>query len=115
MLLAAARVPQLVVGEVALAAGWRNRLAPSRGHPCPPGLGRFSLKVRRGFIQPTRRARIAHEVKQPAHDPEAITLAQAESRCLSGEAVREHVGVVVGSPYGVRHDLGDSFGILVIV
>jgi hypothetical protein len=71
--------------------------------------------MRPGFIQPASRARIAHEVKQPAHNPEAIIAAQAEPECLSGETMGERGGVVVVSPYGVHHDMGDSFGILVLV
>lgn len=79
-------------GNVELAG--QDETACSTGRPLPAGPGEFSLKVRPGFIQPPRRARIAHEVKQPLHDPQAVTAAQAEPRCLSGEAVGEHAGVI---------------------
>jgi hypothetical protein len=71
--------------------------------------------VRPGFTQPARRARIADEVKQPSLNPEAITAVKAEPRCLSGKAVRGHSGLLVVSAYGVRHDMADCLGILVIV
>lgn len=66
------------------------------------------------LVHPARRFRIPHQVEEPAQQCHTVTTPKAEPPGVGNERVRECAGIVMVAADGIRHHVGDGFGVLVI-